>query len=167
MGLDEFEINKNFGEVVACCQEIKNRPKQQGTWITDEMRAAYFNLHRLGHAHSFECYLDDKLVGGIYGVSIGRTFAAESMFYRYPNASKAVLWILGNYLLEQEVEWIDCQIINPHLTSLGVIEISREKFIKSHSVEVKKSPLEFSAKRLQALLSSLAKSGKLKLKLLE
>ena len=119
------------------------------------MKEAYMALHKQGHVHSFECYLDSELVGGVYGVSIGGTFAAESMFYRYPNASKAILWVLGQFLFAEGVKWIDCQIINPHLVTLGTEEISRADFIEEHQKAIKKGPIYFSAKRLSTLLSSL------------
>lgn len=150
-----FKINQNCSSVISGCQQIINRPRQAGTWITNEMKDAYLELHQRGFVHSFECYLEEELVGGVYGVSIGRAFSAESMFYRYPNASKAVLWILGQFLFAQGVTWIDCQIINPHLTSLGAVEIPREEFLKQHALMVNSPQIEFSAERLATLLASL------------
>jgi len=158
----KFAVNKNCFEVITACQSIVNRPSQHGTWITDEMKAAYLELNRLGFVHSLECYRGEELVGGVYGVCIGQAFAAESMFYRYPNASKAALWILGQYLQAQGATWIDCQIINPHLSSLGVIEISRDEFIKKHLAMVAKTKIEFSSECLNSLLSSMETSKKLR-----
>lgn len=151
----DFKVNQNCKAVIEGCQQTINRPRQQGTWITDEMKAAYLELHRRGIVHSFECYLEDKLVGGVYGVSIGGTFAAESMFYRYSNASKAILWILGQFLFAHGAVWIDCQIMNPHLASLGAVEIPREEFLKQHALMVSYPQISFTNDRLDALLASL------------
>lgn len=151
----KFALNKDCEGVITGCQAVTNRPRQHGTWITHEMKEAYLELHRQGFVHSLECYLENRLVGGLYGVSIGTAFAAESMFYRHPNASKAVLWILAQYLSLQGATWIDCQIINPHLKSLGAIEIPRGEFINQHEKMTKKPPIEFTPERLGDLLSSL------------
>ncbi len=95
------------------------------------MIAAYCTLHRLGYAHSVEVYLEDRLVGGLYGVSIGRIFYGESMFSLVSNASKIALAHLARQLERWEFGMIDCQMHTPHLTSLGAREIPRNEFISS------------------------------------
>ena len=127
-----FEITTDtaFAEVIQACSELKNRGKQQGTWITDEMIEAYLALHEAGFAHSFEAKLDGELVGGLYGVRIGRYFSAESMFYRVPNASKVVLVKTIEHLKASGVDWIDCQVITPATESFGAVEIPRAEFMK-------------------------------------
>lgn len=113
-----------FPAVIRHCAET--REDQAGTWIVDPMVNAYIAMHQAGHAHSIECWnADDQLVGGLYGISLGRVFFGESMFSRVSNASKLCLHHLtysGNYAL------IDCQMATPHLMSLGAIEVDREQF---------------------------------------
>lgn len=116
-----------FAEVMAGCGDARLRP--EGTWINDEMYAAYRQLHRLGVAHSVETWLDGVLVGGLYGVQLGRVFFGESMFSRVTDASKFALKILCERLIEQRVVMIDCQMATSHLLSLGAREISRREFI--------------------------------------
>ncbi|MDB5127808.1 leucyl/phenylalanyl-tRNA--protein transferase [Mucilaginibacter sp.] len=114
-----------FNEVVAACSSIQ-REGQDGTWITDDMKAAYAKLHTEGHAHSVEVWQDDKLVGGLYGVHTGDVFCGESMFSHVSNASKtALIWLCntGRYKL------IDCQVYTEHLESMGARMISREEYI--------------------------------------
>lgn len=108
----------DFDAVVAHCATTP-RPGQDGTWIVDEMRHAYGVLHRLGHAHSIEVRAGDTLIGGLYGLSIGRMFYGESMFSLRSGGSKAALAALGLRLCEWEFPLIDCQVENPHLRSLG------------------------------------------------
>lgn len=128
----EFTIkhDHNFEEVIVECARSKNRKKQSGTWITDHIIGGYTKLNRLGFAHSFEVYDCDELVGGVYGVSLGGYFSAESMFYKRPNASKLALHALISFLKPQGLTWIDCQVASPFTTSLGAQEISREKFME-------------------------------------
>ena len=117
-------VNRRFADVMLACAEP--RPGQPGSWINGPMLRAYKRLHALGHAHSWECWdASDRLVGGLYGVSIGRVFFGESMFSHANNASKACLKSLaeeGGYGL------IDCQMHTDHLASLGAREISRSAF---------------------------------------
>ncbi len=126
----EIRVNTNFKKVVESCREIINRGSQDGTWILKEMIYAYTALHSEGYATSIETYLDNKLVGGLYGVNIGAMFAGESMFYRVPNASKVALVYLFNQLKEKGVKWIDCQQNTPFLKSFGGREIDRDEFMK-------------------------------------
>ena len=125
-----FAINKNFPAVISACKELTNRPGQEGTWITDAMLDAYCDLYKAGHAHSFECYRDGALVGGLYGVFTEGCFAAESMFYRYPDASKLTLWLLVTYLKKSGCGWLDIQVMTPLLKRLGAIEVERSHFME-------------------------------------
>jgi len=106
------------------------RPQQDGTWITREILAAYTGLHRRGLAHSVEVWRDDALVGGLYGVSLGRMFYGESMFAREPDASKVALAALVKALREAGFRVIDCQQNTRHLASLGAREIDRHQFLQ-------------------------------------
>jgi leucyl/phenylalanyl-tRNA--protein transferase len=116
-----------FREVIAGCAEP--RASQDSTWITDDMIEAYCRLHRMGTAHSVEVWEDEKLVGGIYGLSIGRVFFGESMFSRARDASKVALAALCRQLKAWSYAMLDCQVSNPHLLSMGAVEIPRETFL--------------------------------------
>jgi len=121
-------INRDFGAVIRGCSEIY-RPGQGGTWINDDIIAAYTELHRLGWAVSAEAWLGGELAGGCYGIRMGRAFFGESMFARKPNASKAAFLGLASLLFNDGVAFIDCQMPSRHLRSLGGEEISREAFL--------------------------------------
>jgi leucyl/phenylalanyl-tRNA--protein transferase len=124
----QFTINKAFGEVINNCKTV-SRKDQQSTWITDEVKNAYSILHKLGYAHSAEVWQDNKLVGGLYGIRLGKVFFGESMFSKVSNASK---YAFINYVYEltlEEVKLIDCQVYTEHLQSLGARMIERENFI--------------------------------------
>jgi leucyl/phenylalanyl-tRNA--protein transferase len=123
-----FTHDQAFKEVISACQQTP-RPAQNGTWITDEMFDAYMALHRLGIAHSFEAWEEDQLVGGVYGVSIDGIFAGESMFHRVDNASKLTLLHMAEYFSERGLQWIDIQMMTPHMKGLGAREISRDDFL--------------------------------------
>lgn len=116
-----------FAEVIVACGS-RPRPGQDGTWLTPEMRTAYNRLHALGFAHSVETWAGESLVGGLYGVSLGRTFFGESMFSAIPNASKAALIVLVYFLRERGFDLIDCQVETNHLGSLGARSIPRREF---------------------------------------
>jgi len=118
-----------FEKVIAACADVP-RAGQDGTWITAEMEGAYVDLHRAGYAHSVECWEDDRLVGGLYGVSLGACFFGESMFSLQPDASKLALWALVEQARLWEFRMIDCQIHTDHLASLGARSISREEFLR-------------------------------------
>ena len=118
----------SFAAVVAGCAEP--RPDQNGTWITDDMASAYARLFDLGYAHSIETWSGDALVGGLYGVALGRMFFGESMFARRSDASKVALVLLARQLSRWGFEWIDCQMSTAHLASLGAREISRASFVR-------------------------------------
>lgn len=116
----------DFNAVIAGC--AAPRPGQHGTWITPAMQRAYRRLHELGHAHSIEIRSNDELVGGLYGVAVGRIFFAESKFHRQRDASKIALAVLMR-ALEQWGYWLaDCQLWNPHLERLGVALLGGDEF---------------------------------------
>lgn len=125
----EVRFDTCFEEVIGHCSRTK-RKGQRGTWITKEMVAAYIHLHDLGFAHSTEIFMDGELAGGLYGVSIGRTYSGESMFHLKPDASKIALFHLVERLKEWKFPIIDCQVTNPHLLSLGAEELPRREFLK-------------------------------------
>lgn len=117
-----------FAQVIARCAAI-HRPGQHGTWITSAMQSAYGELHRAGIAHSVEAWAGDSLAGGLYGIAVGAVFCGESMFAERPNASKAAFITLVGDLVDHGYELIDCQIYNPHLASLGAVEIPRRRYL--------------------------------------
>ena len=117
-----------FDQVIAACARSP-RPGQHGTWITADMQAAYEQLHRLGHAHSVEVFDEDRLVGGIYGVAIGRMFFGESMFSAVSGGSKAALAGLARILSGWGWPLIDAQVENPHLATLGAWLMARPVFL--------------------------------------
>ena len=125
----EFTTNTAFAEVIQNCK-TQPREGQFGTWITDDMKAAYIRLHQQGFAHSAEVWQEGKLVGGLYGVKIGRVFFGESMFSLVSNASKYAFISYVQQLKEEGIQLIDCQVYTPHLESLGAIMISREEFVE-------------------------------------
>ena len=125
-GTFEVSFDQAFGEVIEAC--AAPRADQAGTWLVPEMRAAYAELHRLGHAHSVEVWRDDTLVGGLYGVALGRAFFGESMFSRVQDASKIALVALASRLLRHDFAFIDCQVYTAHLESLGARLMPRARF---------------------------------------
>lgn len=128
----EVRFNSDFRKVVEACANT-NRPGQDGTWITSDILDAYCELHKLGYAYSAETWIDNRLVGGLYGVLIKKMFYGESMFHHVTDASKIAFAHMVNYLKERHVEMIDCQMNTKHLESLGAQEISRENFMNELS----------------------------------
>lgn len=124
----EFSVNKAFEEVINQCKTVY-RQDQQGTWITDEVKYAYTQLHYLGYAHSVEVWLNEELVGGLYGVRLGKIFFGESMFSKTSNASKYAFVKYVEQLKKENVQLIDCQVYTEHLESLGARMIDRKDFI--------------------------------------
>ena len=124
----EFTVhfNSGFGDVIRAC--AGERRSQQGTWITDDMIAAYENLHAAGWAHSIEIRDGATLVGGLYGLCIGRVFFGESMFSDADNASKFAMLGLASHMLDQGLELIDCQVVSQHLITMGAETIPRVEF---------------------------------------
>ncbi len=127
---DVFKVtfNQDFKAVISNCQSVK-REGQNGTWITDDMIAAYCKLHELGHAQSVEVWQNDQLVGGLYGVDLGYVFCGESMFSKVSNASKVAFIHLVQKLKKEGCLLLDCQVYNEHLESLGCVEIERDDFM--------------------------------------
>lgn len=119
-----FTFDRAFVDVMAGCAD-----RTEGTWILPEMAAAYRELHRLGHAHSFEAWQGNRLVAGLYGVHIGGFFAAESMFHRATDASKAVLVVAVNTLARARIQLFDVQFLTTHLESMGATEMSRDQYL--------------------------------------
>lgn len=124
----EFQVtfNNDFEGVIENCKSM--RENEEGTWITDEMKKAYIDLHKEGYALSVETYLNGELVGGLYGVVLGRCYFGESMFSKVSNASKIALITLAQKLQELNFEFIDCQVYTPHLESMGAKMIEWNEF---------------------------------------
>ena len=122
-----FTIDSAFDQVIAAC--AKPRSYSEGTWISDDMQQAYCRLHQLGYAHSAEAWLNGELVGGLYGIALGKVFFGESMFHTYTDASKVVFVSLIEQLKLWGYQLIDCQVHSQHLESLGAINCERSEFI--------------------------------------
>ncbi|HYY42938.1 MAG TPA: leucyl/phenylalanyl-tRNA--protein transferase [Pyrinomonadaceae bacterium] len=123
-----FTLDRNFRAVITCCARIK-RAGETGTWITPRMFRAYCDLHAAGYAHSVEAWAGDELIGGLYGVDADGAFAGESMFHLRPNASKLALLALVEHLQARGLDWLDVQVLTPHLAALGAKELSRDEFL--------------------------------------
>jgi leucyl/phenylalanyl-tRNA--protein transferase len=124
----EIRFDSAFALVIRAC--AAPRRSQRGTWITPDVTAAFERLHAEGWAHSVEVWSGDALVGGLYGLGIGRVFFGESMFSAAPNASKIAMLALVRYMIDSAVELLDCQVVSPHLISLGATTIPRRAFIE-------------------------------------
>lgn len=124
-----FTINQAFEAVISQCKTV-SRKGQDGTWISNDVKKAYIRLHQLGYAHSAEAWFQGELVGGLYGIRIGRVFFGESMFSKASNASKYAFIRYVHHLKEQGTALIDCQVYTQHLESLGARMIDREEFLK-------------------------------------
>ncbi len=122
-------VNTAFEAVIHSCAQVE-RKGSKGTWIVPEMIEAYIRLHRLGYAHAVETRQDGRLVGGLYGLALGRVFFGESMFYTEPNASKIALVGLMQLLRENKFELLDCQQTTAHMRRFGAEEISRQRFVR-------------------------------------
>jgi len=122
-------LDQAFAQVIAACAQAA-RPDQHGTWITGEMGSAYSELHRLGFAHSAEAWLGDELVGGLYGVCVGRMFFGESMFARVDDASKVAFVALFRQLERWGFDVIDSQVRTDHLARFGARDISRDRYLE-------------------------------------
>ena len=122
----EVRIDSAFDAVIAACAAA--RGPAVGTWISPDIRAAYGRMHELGHAHSIESWQDGRLVGGLYGIALGRVFFGESMFARVTDASKVALVHLARLLAAHDFVLIDCQMSTGHLQSMGAREIGRAEF---------------------------------------
>lgn len=131
----EVTADKAFPQVIAACR--LPRGGQAGTWITEQMVTAYIELHRAGHAHSIETWVNGVLAGGLYGMAIGRAFFGESMFTRVDNASKVALTVLARQLAAWDFGIIDCQMRTDHLAMFGAREIPRVEFAQKLNELVK------------------------------
>ncbi|MCW8450177.1 leucyl/phenylalanyl-tRNA--protein transferase [Legionella quinlivanii] len=123
----ELKIDSDFKAVIQACATVEAR--ENNTWITKEMQAAYIHLSEMGFAHSFEIWRENRLIGGLYGISIGKAFFGESMFHYEQDASKMAMYYLSQTLLNQHFDFIDCQLPTAHLISLGCTIISRKEFL--------------------------------------
>lgn len=123
-----FTFDRAFRDVISLCGATP-RPGQGGTWITKNLNEAYTTLHTQGYAHSVEAWSGTHLVGGLYGLAVDGYFSAESMFFKRPDASKLCLLHLVEHLHTRGLEWIDIQVMTPHLKALGASTISRERFL--------------------------------------
>ena len=132
-------INQCFKSVMAACGDRR----EGGTWVTPDMLAAYCELHRIGHAHSVEAWVGDDLAGGVYGVSLGGLFAAESMFYRVSDGSKVALVALVERLRERGFSLLDVQMTTPHTERLGAANISRPDYLRRLRKAVKQTGVRF------------------------
>ena len=129
----QFTIDRAFEAVIVSCAKVK-RNGETGTWITPQMVNAYCELHRKGHAHSVEAWEGNTLVGGLYGVDAGGAFSGESMFCYRSNASKLALLYLIEHLQKKGLDWIDIQMMSPHLEALGAKSIDRSEFLQRLSI---------------------------------
>lgn len=132
-------LDDAFGKVLEGCSG--SRSKNRGTWLGADMRQAYLALHRQGHAHSVEIWRNGELVGGLYGVAVGRMFFGESMFSRATDASKIALYFLCEQLKAWNFDLIDCQISSAHLLTLGAQEVSRDGFLGRLALAVRRTGL--------------------------
>jgi len=126
----DVRLDTAFSDTVEGCAATPRRDSGTETWITPEMKDAYVRLHRLGHAHSAEAWRDGRLVGGLYGVGLGKVFFGESMFHRETDASKVVLVRLVRQLAAWGFRLVDCQLETPHLASLGARAVPRRRFLE-------------------------------------
>ncbi len=138
-GKFRLSYNQRFAEVMRACGE--NRP--EGTWVTEEMIAAYSTLHRLGHAHSLEVWSGEELAGGVYGVSVGGLFSGESMFHRKTDASKVALAALVERLRKRGYTLLDVQMTTDHTERMGAKNISRAEYLERLKEAVTRSSVRF------------------------
>ncbi len=150
--------NQDFDAVISACalrgqtsdstlsdNSLSDNALEQDTWITEEMHLAYSELHRMNYAHSIEVWQGNELVGGLYGIALGKVFFGESMFSRVSDASKVGLVALCQYLSAENFEVIDCQVASDHLFSLGAVEIEREVFLRFiEQADINKPNMKFS-----------------------
>ncbi|HEY2990711.1 MAG TPA: leucyl/phenylalanyl-tRNA--protein transferase [Candidatus Binatia bacterium] len=135
-GRFQVTFDRSFSAVILACATVP-RPGQDGTWITGEMRQAYIRLHELGYAHSAESWFEGNLVGGIYGVSLGKCFFGESMFSYETDASKAAIATLVGHLAQWGFHLLDAQVTTRHLLSLGAREVPRKIFLEKLDAALK------------------------------
>ena len=129
-GAYEVKFDHDFPAVIRACGQIP-RPGQTGTWLHPQMQEAYIALHEQGFAHSIETYMGGELVGGLYGIAMGKAFFGESMFARRPNASKIALAALRGVLGASSYDFIDCQVETEHLIRMGAVTVPRDVFLEA------------------------------------
>lgn len=134
----KVSINKATDSVIDFCAAVRS---EEETWLNEDMRAAYKRLAQRGNCHSVEVWQDEKLIGGLYGISVGQVFCGESMFSLSTNASKIALWYFCQHFQRFGGKLIDCQVMNPHLQSLGAHELQREDFAQ-RLLSYKKQPID-------------------------
>ncbi|PLX91558.1 MAG: leucyl/phenylalanyl-tRNA--protein transferase [Desulfuromonas sp.] len=140
-GLFSVSIDQAFEPVVRACAETPRQGQDGGTWIDARMMTAYRELFSSGFAHSLECWRDGELMGGLYGIVLGKCFFGESMFHRQRDASKVALAHLVDFCRDCGIALIDCQVTSPHLLSLGAMEVSRGEFMtRLKAAQVDPSP---------------------------
>jgi len=138
----EVTFDQNFSFVINQCAQVKRKTALTESWITDDFIQGYTNLHIAGYAHSVEVWKDGNIVGGLYGVCIGKCFSGESMFSNRSNASKYGFIVLAKKLQELNFAFIDCQVPNPHLHSLGAKDIDRKTFLAELKKAVRKKTIK-------------------------
>ncbi|WP_019520812.1 leucyl/phenylalanyl-tRNA--protein transferase [Faucicola boevrei] len=138
-----FTLNRDFSAVINACSEA--RSYSDGTWITGDMINAYSQLHHLGDAHSVEIWQDKQLIGGLYGIKLGQAFFGESMFHKVTDASKVAFFALMKICQLSDFAWVDCQLPNAHLLSLGANVISREQFLTDLPKQIHQASCDWSA----------------------
>ena len=134
----EVKFDQNFEAVITYCGEVP-RAEQEGTWLTPEMREAYIELHHMGFAHSIETYYEGELVGGLYGLAMGKAFFGESMFSLMSNASRVSLYALSSLCVEKSYDFIDCQVETPHLVKWGAKLLDRDDYLDLLDLTLQKS----------------------------
>lgn len=130
----DITLNQAFDEVIKACAQ--SRAYADGTWISDDIIAAYNKLHQLGYAHSVEVWYEDELIGGLYGLKLGQAFFGESMFHRQTDASKVAFTALMTLCQASNFPWVDCQLSNNHLLNLGAVIIPRQAFLQALSQQL-------------------------------
>lgn len=135
-----FKLDTAFEEVIDNCAKV-SRKGEPGTWISDEMKLAYTKLHKIGMAHSAEIWRDGKLVGGLYGVSMGSVFFGESMFTTEQNMSKLALIRLCQWLEEREFLMIDTQVYSKHIINMGAVPVARSQFLEALDIGLESNTL--------------------------
>lgn len=135
-------INHNFAQVIQACSAP--RVYSQDTWISPQMQQAYIHLHELGYAISIEIYDEHQLIGGLYGLKIGQAFFGESMFHTRTNASKMAFFVLNQLCQYSQFKWIDCQLPNDHLMSLGAQTLERREFLQQLPIQIRLADVDWS-----------------------
>ena len=157
--LFNISFDSAFIDVIQAC--AAPRGEEQGTWITNEMQQAYLRLHEAGYAHSIECWQNDKLVGGLYGIALGKVFFGESMFSRVADASKTALVSLCAHLTKWDFSMIDCQVDTEHLINMGAVSIPRCDFVQQLDRHTDLSVSQEKWSIDESLLKQLVRHGKI------